>query len=90
MPTGLTNPSKIRIIVSVKNGVAWISTLLNILRKLSEEIYSQVAAFHINKLQRIFLALISHSIQRLKSCIAHFHTKSGELLQLLQKGYSPV
>jgi hypothetical protein len=50
MQIGLTNSSKIRVIISVKNRVAWISTLLNILRKLPEEIHSQVAAFHINQL----------------------------------------
>lgn len=50
MQTGLTNSSKIRVIISIKNRVAWVSTLLNILRKLPEEIYSQIAAFHINQL----------------------------------------
>lgn len=35
-----TNSSKIGVIVSIEDRMGWIAALLNVLRKLPEEIYS--------------------------------------------------
>ncbi|CAN1182099.1 hypothetical protein LINPERHAP2_LOCUS35795 [Linum perenne] len=40
-----------------------VATLVNVLGKLSEEINSQVATFHVNQLQRCFLAFFFHSVK---------------------------